>query len=174
MKHMKKKTLLLAVSIVLILTAAIGGTVAYLVAKTDTVTNTFEYARVPITVRETFDGASKTDVKIHNEGNIPAYIRAKVVVTWKDATGNVRATKPSGTNYDLKINQSDWTEQDGFYYCNKAVAAGQDTPVLIESCTMLGDAPEGYTLSVEIIAESIQAEPAKAVTSAWGVTPSGN
>jgi hypothetical protein len=41
------------------------------------------------------------------------------------------------------------------------------TAVLINSCTTL-QSLDGYTLSVEILAQAIQAEPAQAVADAWG------
>ena len=180
MKRIRKKALLLAVSVALILAAAIGGTIAYIVTKTDSVTNTFDPANVPIKVDETFVNGEKKDVKIQNTGNIPAFIRAKVVVTWKDTNGNVSAIKPvEGTDkdYTISYNGTDWTynNTDGFWYSNTAIAATGKTPVLISSCQPVEDkAPDGYKLSVEIIAESIQSEPANVVGTVWGYTPSGN
>ena len=180
MKRIRKKALLLAVSVALILTAAIGGTIAYIVTKTDSVTNTFDPAKVPITINETFVNGEKKDVKIQNTGNIPAFIRAKIVVTWKDTNGNVSAIKPvEGTDkdYTISYNGTDWTynNTDGFWYCNTAIAATGKTPVLISSCQPVEDkAPDGYNLSVEIIAESIQSEPASVVETVWGYTPSSN
>ena len=45
------------------------------------------------------------------------------------------------------------------------------TPILIKSCKPNdGRNPEGYALSVEILADAIQSEPAKAVKEAWGMT----
>ena len=41
MKRINKKVILLAVSLLLILSAAIGGTVAYLIDQTGSITNTF-------------------------------------------------------------------------------------------------------------------------------------
>ena len=159
MKRMKKKSLLLAAGIVLMLTIAIGGTIAYLVANTESITNTFEPGGVPISVDESFTGGVKSDVKITNDGNVPAYIRAKIIVTWKDAQGNVSAVKPVlGTDYSMNINTADWTEAGGFYYYKESVEATGKTTNLIESCTKTGTPPDGYDLSVEIIAESIQAE----------------
>ena len=56
------------------------------------------------------------------------------------------------------------------------------TGTLISKCeAVAGKAPEGYSLSVEIIADAIQSVPDKAVREAWNVTvadgkikPSGN
>ena len=161
MKRMKKKSLLLVAGIVLMLTIAIGGTIAYLVANTESITNTFEPGRVPISVDESFTGGEKSNVKITNDGNVPAYIRAKIIVTWKDKDGNVSAIKPVlGTDYSLSTGGGWKEESDGFYYYTAVVGAEKSTGYLINSCTKLDTAnlPDGYDLSVEIIAESIQAE----------------
>ena len=84
MKRMKKKSLLLVAGIVLMLTIAIGGTIAYIVTNTQPVVNTFTPGGVPIEINEKFDGTTKSDVTIKNKGNVPAYIRAKIIVTWKN------------------------------------------------------------------------------------------
>lgn len=160
MKRMKKKSLLLVAGIVLMLTIAIGGTIAYIVTNTTPVVNTFTPGGVPISVDESFTGGTKSDVKITNGGNVPAYIRAKIIVTWKDAQGNVSGTPVQATDYDLRINDTDWTPSGGFYYYKDKVGAQGNTTNLINSCTKLEGAnqPDGYDLSVEIIAESIQAD----------------
>lgn len=176
MKRIRKKALLLAVSVALILTAAIGGTIAYIVTSTTSVTNTFDPAEVPIKVVEDFDGTTKSNVKIQNTGNIPAFIRAKIVVTWKNEHGEVSGTPVKSGDYTISYNETGWVEQGGFWYCKTAIAAaGGNTPVLINSCQPVsGKAPAGYDLSVEIIAESIQSEPASVVETVWGYTPSSN
>ena len=166
MKRMKKKSLLLVAGIVLMLTIAIGGTIAYLVANTDPVVNTFTPGEVPIVIQESFNGTRKSNVYVTNTGNVPAYIRAKIIVTWKDKDGNVSAIKPVlGTDYSLNLNHGNGVGQwlqasDSYYYYRGIVAARTSTNPLINSCTKLDTAtpPAGYDLSVEIIAESIQAE----------------
>jgi hypothetical protein len=47
------------------------------------------------------------------------------------------------------------------------VAAGKETPVLIENCTYTANAPTGYYLSVEIVASTIQTTPAQTVIDTW-------
>ena len=44
------------------------------------------------------------------------------------------------------------------------------TTPLIKACTQLLEAPEGYSLKVEIISSTIQAEPTSVVQEQWGVT----
>ena len=167
-----KRSLVLVVSVLVLLLAVAGGTLAWLTAQ-DSVNNTFTPAHVTCTVEEKFDGATKENVSIKNTSDIPAYIRAYIVVTWKDADGNVYGQKPvEGADYKMSINTNKgWTQKDGYWYCNTAVASGGFTPVLIDSCTSNNSAPDdNYKLSVEIIAEAIQSSPAEAVGTAWGVT----
>ncbi len=175
------RTALVLAAVVLVLGAAIGGTVAWLAANTPGLTNTFTPGEVKCTVEETFDGKTKQNVKIKNTGNTDAYIRAKVVVTWKDAAGNVYggATPVEGTDYTISYNADDWSAVDGYWYCTQPVAPDAPnnlTPVLINSASPVeGKAPEGYALSIEILAEAIQSSPASAVQEAWGFVPgSGN
>lgn len=179
MKRINKKVILLAVSLMLILSAAIGGTVAYLIDQTGSITNTFTPANVTPDIEEDFNGSVKSNVKIKNNGDIPAYIRVKVVVTWKNAQGNIYNTAPVlNTDYTWTIPANNkWKQSGGFYYYTKPVPAGGSTSVLLTDCQPLaGKAPEGYRLSVDIHAQAIQAEPTTAVTSAWlvGVDANGN
>ena len=178
MKRINKKVILLAVSLMLILSAAIGGTVAYLIDQTGSITNTFTPAKVTPEVTEDFTNNVKKDVKITNKGAIPAYIRVKVVVTWKDKDDNVYGAAPkAGTDYTWTMPEnSKWFSKGGFYYYSEPVAAEGTTDVLFTDCKLKDDvkAPDGYSLSVDIHAQAIQAEPTTAVTSAWKVVTVGS
>ena len=166
-----KRSIVLVVSVLVLLLAVAGGTLAWLTANTGPVVNTFTPAHVTCQVDETFDGTTKSDVKVKNAGDIPAYIRAYIVVTWKDAAGNVYGQKPvKDTDYTITMGSNGWTQKDGYWYCTAAVASGGFTPVLIDSCTSNNSAPDdSYNLSVEIMAEAIQSVPDKAVHEAWPV-----
>ena len=167
MKRMKKKSLLLVAGIVLMLTIAIGGTIAYIVTNTDSVVNTFTPGDVPIEIDEKTEGGVKSDVTIKNTGTVPAYIRAKIIVTWKNAQGEVSGTPVQASDYSMIINTADWTKAaDGFYYYKESVEATGKTTNLIESCTRSVTPPDDYDLSVEIIAESIQADGMDGVSNA--------
>ena len=172
-----KRSGILLAAVIVLLAGAVGGTWAFLVAQSEPVQNNFTYAHVRCTIDEKFDGTTKSDVQIKNTGDIPAYIRARIVVTWKDASGNVSAVPVKDSDYTMTMGTG-WTKgTDGYWYCNTAVDAGGETPVLITKCEKKGNAPKDYNLSVEILADAIQSEPASAVTEAWGNTPiaaSGN
>lgn len=174
-----KRSGILLAAVIVLLAGAVGGTWAFLVAQSEPVQNNFTYAHVRCRIDETFDGTTKSDVKIQNTGDIPAYIRARIVVTWKDASGNVSAVPVKNTDYTIAFNENekDWTQQGDYWYCKTAVDAGEETPVLITKCEKKGNAPKDYDLSVEILADAIQSEPANAVMEAWGYNPtavSGN
>lgn len=168
-----KKSAVFAIAAALVLLCAIGTTLALLIDKTDVVENKFEYATVPPEIDENIVNGVKENVKIKNTGNVPAYIRVKVVVTWQDKDGNVAATLPvMDKDYEMDVNNNDWFEKGGYYYHKAPVAAQNFTEVLIKECKKVEGAntPESYDLSVEILAQSIQSEPKEAVESAWGVT----
>ena len=166
-----KRSGILLAAVIVLLAGAVGGTWAFLVAQSEPVQNNFTYAHVRCTIDEEFDGTTKSDVQIQNTGDIPAYIRARIVVTWKDASGNVSAVPVKDSDYTMTMGTG-WTKgTDGYWYCNTAVDAGGETPVLITKCEKKGNAPKDYNLSVEILADAIQSEPESAVTEAWGYNP---
>lgn len=168
------KPTLLMMALAIVLGAFVGTTVAYLFTNTDALTNTFNPAKVTVDVPEEFNGNVKNNVKVKNTGDIEAYVRAAVVVTWQDDNGNVHPTAPvAGTDYNVTFPaDTGWVKSGNFYYYTKPVAAGASTGILLTNCKPVeGKAPEGYHLSVEILASAIQSEPASAVVEAWGVDP---
>lgn len=194
-----KKSAIFLVSLMLILSAAVGGTLAYLITKTDPVSNTFNPTEVTSWVDEDTKDGIKSNVTIKNTGDVSAYIRAAVVITWRDEDGNVYGQVPvacetpgcdhesESCNADYLITYFDgnsgWVQRDsdGFYYYIQPVEAGDSTEALIESCEALrelvigeGDDQVTYRLSVEIIGSAVQAEGAdskgnKPIELAWGV-----
>lgn len=168
-----KKPLAALVALVLIIGAVVGGTLAYLAARTDAIVNTFNPAKVDIRIDENFNGSTKKDVKITNTGDTEVYIRATYVVTWKDAAENVYPEQPQpGVDYTISLNpKQDWFCYNGYYYYTAPVAPHASTGVLIDLCTPVAErVPEGYTLSVNVLASAIQSVPAEAVGQAWGVS----
>ena len=164
-----------ALALGLMLTLSVGGTIAYLITDTRPVEKTFTPGNVACQVIEDFNGTTKSNVKIKNTGNTDAYIRAAIVVTWQNASGNVLGKAPVlGSDYTLKLaTDTGWniTTSDGYYYYATAVSVNNSTGILINECTVLKPAPaEGYTLCVEVLADAIQATPINAVKDAWGVT----
>lgn len=173
---MKKKTILMLAAMALLLTVTVGSTIAYLWTSTPAVTNTFTPASSGTDITEDFKDNVKNTVQIKNTGDVKSYIRAAVVVTWQNENGEVLGEVPvKDTDYSITWTRAGWTDlqRDGFYYYNTVVEPGKSTGVLFTDCKPLKAAPkDGYTLHVEIIAQSIQAEPISAVQEAWNWTPS--
>ena len=188
MKHLKKhrpgraKALLLIASLAVLLTATVGSTAAWLVSKPAAVENDFVPGKVACQVLEKFgteSGASvKRGVRVKNTGNTDAYIRVLLVFTWKDDAGNIFSNKPQeGKDYQIDKNLTDWIKQESdagtYYYYKKPVARDAETDVLIELLRQADGVtgPENgtYKLSVDILADAVQADPPQAVTESWGV-----
>ena len=167
------RTAVLLVAIILLISTAVGATVAFLTTKTEPVENTFEYAKVSCEVTESVDMHARRCVQVRNTGTIDAYIRATYVINWLDQAGNIAASNPEGYSYSLTENpDSKWTKIGDYYYYLTPVAPNDSTPGSLLTCTATyPDNPE-YTLSVEILAEAIQSTPERAVADAWGVTVS--
>lgn len=169
-RHRVNKAACLLLAIVLVIGAAVGTTIAFLVADTEPVKNQFEYAKVSCAVQENFDGVTKKDVRIQNTGTTDAFIRATYVVNWVDGDGNIAASVPEGYSYTLTENPGgNWTKIGEYFYYLTPVAPGDVTPGSLLECKVTYPANPEYTLSVEILATAIQSSPASAVTEAWGV-----
>lgn len=178
-RRLKKpvKLILILSSLLLTVCLSIGTTYAYLLSRSETVTNTFTPGTVGNTIEESFENDVKKDVKVKNPGNINAFIRATFVITWQNNKGEVYPVLPvEGTDYAITLNPDNgWFENNGIYYCKTEVAPGASTPVLIKECTqVLANAPKGYGLNVEILSSSIQSLPRSAVQEAWGIYASAN
>lgn len=167
-----------AAAIALIATLAVGGTLAWLSAYTQPVKNTFVMGTVPPQVTESFDHQVKEDVKVTNHGNIPAYIRVALVCTWQDDSGNV-VGEPASLD-DLTIDWGEegdsgtaeapgngWIKIGDYYYYTQPVAAGDTTFNLIDSARV--ETENGYRMNLQVIADSIQANPTSVVKEQWGV-----
>ncbi len=175
MKKLNKgRIIALSLILAVIALSAVGGTVAYLFDRTESVTNSFSPVQVSCLIQETFNDGElvKENVSVKNTSDIPAYIRAAVVVTWTDLTGGISAKAPiSGVDYVIEFGSGAWERgADGYYYYSVPVDSGAQTDVLITSVRPL-TYKTGYTLTVEVLAEAIQSSPANVVTDTWGYTP---
>lgn len=157
----------------LLVCASAIGTAAYMRAQSH-VGNTFTIAELNVEIDESFDKKIKKDVTVKNTGDVPAYIRAAVVVCWKDNSGNVLPDTPAlGTDYTMTMGSS-WTlGDDGYWYCTAPVAAKSTSPVLIVRCEPTAVAADKH-LCVDILAQGVQAEPSEAVSTLWGASVDGD
>lgn len=165
--------LLLCASVILL--SVMGGTYAYITARTQQIDNQFVPVKVTCQVEEKFDGNVKQDVRIRNTGDIPGFIRAMVVVTWVGSDGKVLSAAPEeGEDYTVQWGGGLWVKgDDGFWYYTAAVNANDTTSQLIQTLTP-GTAPNGYQLQVQILATAIQADPPEAAETAWGIEVEGS
>ncbi len=160
------------VAIALLLTLTVGGTVAWLFTKTDSVTNTFTPSSVTCEVTEDFNKTTgeKTNVNVKNTGNIAAYIRVKLVTYRTNNAGQ----HIGGTAVIPTFTPGDgWVKYGDYYYYTKPVAPGKSPAASlisrIELKTSYDDADDGKQ-AIDVMAEAIQSVPAEAIGQAWGVT----
>lgn len=158
-------------SLVLLLALAVGGTVAWLNARTPKVTNTFTPAHVTCEVEEAFDKTTgvKTDVNVKNTSDIDVYIRVKLVTYRTNDAGQHIGGTAELPAFTLGEN---WVEKDGYYYYTLPVAPDK-TPAanLADSMTLTAsyDDADGGKQAIDVMAEAIQSAPEEAVADAWGV-----
>ena len=162
-----KKPLTLFVALVLLLTLAVGGSLAWLVSD-DHVTNSMEPGKVPIQINETLNGTSKTSVTITNNGNIQAFIRVAIIANAVDEKGNVTV----GEKPNFTVSTA-WTEIDNYYYYNGIVEPNGTTASLFTDDVGFAGG------EINILAESIQVLGGKsgdgnASLDAWGVVYSND
>ena len=176
-KFISKKSILV-VTLALLLTVAVGSTLAYIFMRTDPVNNTFTPAQVSCAVVENGGrlitnaivntGSKKTNVQIKNTGDTDAYIRVAIVITWKNDQGVVWAEAPTSNDYTIEWNLTadGWVKGlDGYYYYSNAVSSKDSTGILIKNVALedgsqppIGTDGTKYYLSVEIVASAIQAD----------------
>lgn len=157
----KSKTLTLIIAVALLAAVMISGTIAWLEASSDLVSNALKPANVTNEVTEVIDGNYKKSVKITNTANIPTFIRVAVVANTIDEDGNI--TGALDVSDKLKADADNWLKIGDYYYYTKPVPKGGLTEELLSGdIDLTGN-------QVVIVSENIQADPAKAATEAWGV-----
>lgn len=178
-RKIKQKCLIIAIASIIWSILAVY-TVAFVFTQTNEVKNTFTTPNVASEIVEDFDGILKKDVVVKNTGEVQSYIRAKVVVVWMSEDQTQVYSKSPVENVDYEIVyanfSSNWGKaSDGYWYYKIPVEPQKSTENLIDECKLLGSAnvPDGYYLSVEIIASAIQSTPNTVVTENWESGVSG-
>ncbi len=164
----------LLTAVMLIAALAVGGTVAWLATRTESVRNTFSPSHVSCAVKEDFNKTTgvKKGVNVENTGDTDAYIRVKLV-TYRT---NEQGQHIGGTAEIPAFAPGEgWVKHtDGFYYYTKPVAPGTKpaTDLIGSGVTLTGsyNDADGGRQSIDVMAEAIQSSPANAVQEAWGVT----
>lgn len=164
MKKMNLKSALLLTAVAVMLLVAVGGTVAYLTDRTESVTNTFTPTKVHTEIDEEFDGDTKSEIIITNAADsVKVYIRVALAGNWVNAAGDI--VEPWTPRFTLG---SDWVAYDGFYYYTLPVEPGKPTSDLLGS-DIKASTTDGKTLEVTVIQQAIQAEPDNVVKDTWKV-----
>ena len=158
------RTAVLLIAVLLLISMAVGSTAAFLVTKTEPVVEDFAYAQVSCQVTR-----SDNALAVQNTGTAQAYIRASYAVNWRlDGDENIAAAVPEDYSYVLDKNPQWEKGEDGYCYYPAPVDPGGETPSLLTCIVSCPEDPE-YTLSVEVVAEAIQSNPAEAAEDAWSV-----
>ena len=170
---------------VLIVTAAIGTTLAFYSGKGD-LNNKLTTKESSVYLDEVFDptdkwlpGEEKTkEVKFGNRGTSDQVIRFKVELQWLDKDDDDTwvpvTTAPVAINWTNSFKDGiDWDDSfvadasdEGWYYYNKILEAGDETPAVMESVTfesklanaVIGDSKDDFsstTYRIKIYMESV-------------------
>ena len=166
----KRKTVIISFTVILVLLASVGTTLAFLAMKTGSIKNIFEPVTIACQVND-------DDYTVGNIGDYSAYIRASVIVNYvKDSDDTVVYGIPPvlNTDYSITFDSNSWIKgSDGFYYYKTPVNAKADTAALITEFNRISQV-NGYTLKAQILAEAIQSKPTSTVSDYWNVTVDGN
>ena len=175
---MKKKLIAICLCVALAAVAVVGASLAYF-TDTKSATNTFTVGNVKINLIES---------RYHRQGSggtgdttIPA--PTQTASGMKYVEDGVKAFTNDEIKKDAETYATDYLAVKGQnmvpgkkiakspYYYKYPVAAGDETPNLIDSLSQIPGVvgPENgkYALSVEIVADAVQAEPTDAVMDAW-------
>ena len=179
MKVNKDKKKLSALAVCLLLTAmlTIGGTLAYLYTSTEPVINTFQPVTPGIDIPEELTENVKKNATVRNTGTVDSYLRAKIIVTWQNSTGDVYYVQPTKDDYSITIG-ANWKLVGDYYYYKDVAAPGRPSNARPEDCLIveakpLNPAPaDGYTLHIEILGQAVQATPETAIQESWGINSS--
>lgn len=167
-----KKSYIILILSVVVLTSVLSFSLSYIKLK-NTKANIFALGEVNVDIQESFDSenAIKKDVYIKNIGNVPCYVRAKILYYFVDNNGVILDETPVIDNdYFVDLPLDNWFySDDGFYYYKKKLLPDKSTENLINECIKI-KTYDDKIFKVDIVVQSIQAEPKSAVIEAWNVT----
>lgn len=109
---------------------------------------------IHVSIDETCDGSTKSDVRFKNTSNVNEYIRATVVANWYDADGNIVAPWTGSITPG-----SGWTASNGIFYYDSVVAAGCFTGNLIDTFTKPSSAPvSGAHFEMTVLVQAVASD----------------
>ncbi len=146
---------------------------AYYIHRTPRENYSLTSVEVSCETKELVSGNKKSDIQVSNTGEVPAYIRVRLVSFWQTPSGSIAGRASKTPKLDETLLGSGWIpdlENDTYYY-SSPIKEKTSTPNLLKEgqCISLVTDADGYIQVVEILAEAIQAKPGAAVQTAWGV-----
>ena len=176
-KSHSTKAIIILVSIITVLVTGLSTTLAVIVQRTESITNTFTPGKIVL---------SQTETAVTNtaESDVAVYVRLAIVVNYQDDNGNVYhegAIEEDGVvkDPDYRITTtSDWLKGgDGFYYYTKPIAPGYSSTAFptVAAITLDASNPKlNYNLVTTYVTAGVQASPTEVVNLAWGVSLDAN
>lgn len=166
--HPRRKFLTLAIVLLLLVGLGVGGTLAYFAFSSDPVINTFQAGSVEADIVEGITGNHKNSIQVTNTGKSPVYVRVRLVSYWMDGE-NIAPV--SSETVSVTLNTDNWKQIGEYYYYAAPLASGATTENLLKASITMGT-KDGYAQVIEVLADTVQASPARAVEEVWGVEAS--
>lgn len=163
----KNRKRILITLLLLSLVFAASTTFAFMYNKSRQAVNSFTPATVSCEVIETFDGTSKTSIKVKNTSNIDAYIRLNLSTHYVDADNNIVGYPSVIPEFEITSN---WLKDGDTYYYKNPVSPGNVTDELLNSFITLKNErfnDKELRQVIEIYAEAVQSDPANVVNEIW-------
>lgn len=175
---MKKRNIIIFLTITLLALLVIGGTMAWFTSTPDALENNFTAGTVEIEVDEhgfkdvedVNPGDTYTkQVSVKSSGSKQTYVRVKLTPQWNPSNLSVHlVTLNTNDGAD-----DDWVFHDGWYYYKWILRPGAlETTLLLESVTFdseeMGNEYQGATFTLKVEAEAVQASH-DAYKTVWGL-----
>ena len=119
---MKKSVTKILLSFLLVAVVLVGGTLAYLFATDSPLLNTFALAEVETEIVEPEGDKAP---QVHNKGESPVYVRARVAIT--DLPEGVTVYPDYNENSEGTSGDWQYCEEDGFWYYMNILQPGDTT-----------------------------------------------
>ena len=174
MMRLTKKSMMLLIASVLLLTMAVGGTLAYFLDATEEVIYTLQAGYLATQLQQSLDGDAHS-VRVENLGNVDVYVRVAILGNWVDENNVIVAPWTA----EIAVNEvQGWQQgEDGFYYYTKPLLGQKNvqTPNLLAASVAQSGGPAGAHLEIAVLHQAIQAECRNAAglypaEDAWHVT----
>lgn len=180
---------LLITSMLLVGLIAVGGTLAWFTDMGEVI-NTFETGNVAVTLHDILDGDEYPDGKdisnvmpgneydkeiyVSSQGSIDTFVRVKLEYNWySDPKGAADIYLPV-ENVDLKIDDENWKQVDGWWYYKHPLKNGEESSKLVNGIAfdkeLTNNDYKNAAFIIEAKAEAVQATNG-AAQDIWGVDP---